>query len=155
VADAQQEKQILTERVKSLPGETPFGLNPAKDVLAIAELVLEARIAWSQGQKSTALASLRKAVAAQDSLNYDEPPGWYYPVRESLGAALLLHGNAAEAEKVFREDLEFNQRNGRSLFGLLEALKAQGKTDAVRWVESEFKAAWKDADAQLKIENLL
>ncbi|MBS1811163.1 MAG: tetratricopeptide repeat protein [Acidobacteria bacterium] len=155
VADAKREQQALREMVKNLPGETPFGLNPAKDVLAIAEFVLEARIHWAQGNKAAAIESFRKAVTAQDALNYDEPPGWYFPVRESLGAALLLNGNAAEAEKMFREDLEFNPRNGRSLFGLLESLKAQGKQDAVRWVENEFKAAWKNAERPLKLESLL
>ncbi len=155
VAEAQREQQILRERVKNLPGETPFGLNPAKEVLAIAELVLEARIAWAEGNQTGAIEAFRKAVAAQDSLNYDEPPGWYFPVREALGAAQLLSGNATAAETTFREDLLTNPRSGRSLFGLLESLKAQGKVDAMRWVETEFKAAWKAADVQLKVENLL
>ncbi len=155
VAEAKREQQIFNSIVKDIPGETPFGLNPAKDVLAIAQSVLEARINWAQGNKPAAIEAWRKAVAAQDTLNYDEPPGWYFPVRESLGAALLLNGEAAAAEKIFREDLEFNPRNGRSLFGLLESLKAQGKNDAAQWVEAEFKAAWKNADVQLTRENLL
>ncbi len=155
VAEAKREQQIFNSIVKDIPGETPFGLNPAKDVLAIAQSVLEARINWAQGNKSAAIEAWRKAVVAQDALNYDEPPGWYFPVRESLGAALLLNGEAAAAEKIFREDLEFNPRNGRSLFGLLESLKAQGKNDAAQWVEAEFKAAWKNADVQLTRENLL
>jgi tetratricopeptide (TPR) repeat protein len=155
VADAKRELQTFSGILKTLPGETPFGLNPAKDVLTVAEHVLTARVAWAEGNKAAAIESFRKGVAAQDALNYDEPPGWYYPVRESLGAALLLSGNAAAAEQVFRADLEFNPRSGRALLGLLESLKAQGKTDAARWVETEFKAAWKDADAPLKLENLL
>lgn len=154
-AEAQREQQTFSASVKNIPGETPFGLNPAKDVLAIAEQVLAARIAWAQGNKNAAIEAWRKAVALQDTLNYDEPPGWYYPVRESLGAALLLNGNAVEAEKIFREDLDVNPRNGRSLFGLLESLKAQGKQDAVRWVENEFKAAWKNGEVQLKVDSLL
>ena len=155
VSEAQNEQQTFHTIVQNIPGETPFGLNPAKDVLAIAEHVLAARIAWAQGNKAAAIEAWRKAVAAQDALNYDEPPGWYFPVRESLGAALLLNAEAVAAEKVFREDLEVNPRNGRALFGLLESLKAQGKHDAVRWVETEFKTAWKNAEVQLKIENLL
>ena len=155
VAEAKREHAMFRDILKNLPGETPFGLNPAKDVLAVAERVLAARIAWAEGNKSEAIAAYRQAVAAQDALNYDEPPGWYYPVRESLGAALLLNGNAEEAEKIFREDLVFNPRNGRSLLGLLESLKAQKKTEAARWVEPEFKAAWKNADVPLKVENLL
>ena len=155
VADAKREHQTLREMVKNLPGETPFGLNPAKEVLAIAELVLEARIAWAEGNKNGAIETFRKAVATQDALNYDEPPGWYFPVRESLGAALLLSDNATAAEATFREDLVINPRSGRSLFGLLESLKAQGKQDAMRWVEGEFKTAWKDAEIQLTIQSLL
>jgi tetratricopeptide (TPR) repeat protein len=155
LTEAKQAQQRLNEQVKALPGETPFGLNPAKEVLSIAELVLSARIAWAEGNKNAALETLRKAVVAQDALNYDEPPGWYYPVRESLGAALILNGEAQAAEQTFREDLEFNPRSGRSLFGLLESLKAQGKHDAARWVEAEFKTAWKDAEVKLNLEKLL
>ena len=98
--------------------------------------------------------STRNTEAQQFALNYAEPPDWYYPVRESLGPALLLVGDAAGAEKVFREDLKNNPRNGRSLFGLIESLKAQGKQDAARWVEGEFKAAWKKGEVQLRMKDL-
>lgn len=155
VAEAKRELQTFSEILQNLPGETPFGLNTAQSVLTVAKHVLTARIAWAEGDKAAAIEAYRKGMLGQHMLNYDEPPGWYYPVRESLGAALLLNGDAAEAEKIFRADLEFNPRNGRSLFGLLESLKAQGKTDAMAWVEKEFKAAWKDADVVLKLENLL
>ena len=67
---------------------------------------------------------LQEAVAIQDTLKYDEPADWFFPVRESLGAALLMNGDAAGAEKVFREDLDRNPRNPRSLFGLQQALKS-------------------------------
>ena len=77
---------------------------------------------------------------------YDEPPAWYYPVRESLGGALLLSGDAAGAEAVFREGMRRSPNNGRMLFGLLESLKAQKKSDAARWAQGEFDAAWKGAD---------
>jgi tetratricopeptide (TPR) repeat protein len=155
VADAKRELQTFSEMLKNLPGETPFGLNTAQSVLTVAKHVLTARIAWAEGDKAAALEAYRKGVLGQHMLNYDEPPGWYYPVRESLGAALLLSGNAVEAEEIFRKDLEINPRSGRSLYGLLESLKAQGKHDAARWVEAEFKGAWKDADVTLKLENLL
>ena len=83
-----------------------------------------------------------------------EPPEWHYPIREALGGALLRVGKAAEAEAVFRADLEANPRNGRSLFGLLEALKMQGKTVGVDWVKKEFAEAWKYAPAALNISDL-
>jgi TolA-binding protein len=75
-------------------------------------------------------------------------------VRESLGAALLTSGDAAGAERVFRDDLERNPRSGRSLFGLSESLKAQGKRDAARLVEREFGRAWKSADTKLSVKDL-
>ena len=90
----------------------------------------------------------------QDTLNYSEPADWYYPVRESLGAALLNAGKASEAEAVFRVDLKQNPRNPRSLFGLEKALKAQGKDADAAWIEKEFAAGWKNSDTKLRIEDL-
>ena len=72
----------------------------------------------------------------QDALVYDEPPAWYYPVRESLGAALVRAGRGADAEKVFREGLRRSPRNGWMLFGLMESMKAQGKRKGMRRVEA-------------------
>lgn len=152
--NAKREREEFIILAKGLPGETPFGLNTAASVLKIAEHVLEARIAAAKGERKAAVNFWREAVAAQDQLNYDEPPGWYYPVRESLGAALLLKGDAAEAEQVFRKDLEENPKNGRSLFGLAESLKKQGKLQEAKQAQAEFDAAWKNADTKLKIEDL-
>jgi tetratricopeptide (TPR) repeat protein len=153
-AEAQKERDIFASTAKGVPGETPFGLNNAASVLKIAEHSLDARIAAAKGDHKSAVEYWRKAVAAHDALNYDEPPGWYYPVRESLGAALLLAGNAAEAEKVFRKDLEDNPHNGRSLFGLAESLKKQNNSEAAKNAQREFEAAWKNATTRLKIEDL-
>lgn len=154
IQEAEREQKILRELATNMPGETPFGLNTAASVLAIAENILAAQIHSAKGDRQTAIDFWHKAVLAHDALNYDEPPGWYYSVRESLGAALLLNGNPAEAEKVFRRDLENNQSSGRSLFGLAESLKKQGKFDQARTVEQEFRSAWKMADTQLKIEDM-
>ncbi|MCI0524827.1 MAG: hypothetical protein L0Y75_06145 [Acidobacteria bacterium] len=154
VAEAESERQAFANMAKTISGETPFGLNTAASVFKIGEHVLDARIAAAKANRRGAVDHWRKAVAAQDALNYDEPPGWYYPVRESLGAALLVAGNAAEAEKVFRRDLEDNPRNGRSLFGLAESLKKQGKAQEAREAQAEFEKAWKNADVKLKIEDL-
>jgi len=154
VADAEKAKALFLAESKALPGETPFGLNSAQSVLAIAQNELDARIAWAKGNKAQSIDFWQKAVMAQEALNYDEPPDWYHPVRESLGAALLQNGNAAHAEEVFRADLKENPRNGRSLFGLKDSLKAQGKTDSATMVEREFIEAWKRADTTLKISDL-
>ncbi|HSM77941.1 MAG TPA: hypothetical protein VLT57_09965, partial [Bryobacteraceae bacterium] len=81
-------------------------------------------------------------------------PDWYYPVRESLGAALLLSGKPAEAEIVFREGVNRTPHNGRMLFGLLQSLKAQNKQNDAEWVESEFQSAWAGSDITLRLEDL-
>lgn len=151
--DAEKERAVFLEKVRNMPGETPFGLNSAASIMKIAEHILAARINQARGDSSGAIAEWRKAVEAQDALNYDEPPGWYYPVRESLGAALLRSGAAAEAEAVFRAELRDNPRNGRSLFGLAESLKAQKKDDAAELVRREFEHAWKDSDTKLRSED--
>ncbi|MGB9179973.1 MAG: hypothetical protein WCB68_12070, partial [Pyrinomonadaceae bacterium] len=76
------------------------------------------------------------------------------PMREPFGGALMLQGKYSEAEKVFRADLEKNPHSGRSLFGLSESLKAQGKEEEAQTARKEFEAAWKNADTQLKIKEL-
>ena len=129
-------------------------INSARSVLAIGREDLDARIARAQGDAEAEIAQLRRAVELQDKLGYMEPPEWHYPVREALGGALLRRGKPAEAENVFRKDLEVNPRNGRSLFGLLEALKVQRKTLSTEWVKKEFAEAWKYSSASLRVEDL-
>ncbi len=92
---------------------------------------------------------LKEAVALEDSLPYMEPPYWYYPVRQSLGAALLDANRAQDAEEVYREDLKDNPDNGWALFGLIQSLKAQGKTEDVLEMQDRFQEAWKNADISL------
>ena len=137
-----------------VPAEAWFNLNPSADVLEVAAAVLDARIAAARGERDAALSAWRKAVAAEERLNYDEPPGWYYPVRESLGGELLRSGRPQEAETAFREDLARNPRNGRSLFGLWKSLAAQKKRREARTVRREFETAWKHADVDLDIADL-
>lgn len=101
-----------------------------------------------------AISLLRDAVANQDQLLYDEPADWYYPVRESLGGMMLQTGDAKGAEQVFREDLQQNPRNPRSLFGLAEALTLQNRNHDASWVKQQFGTAWQGADVSLKVEDL-
>jgi tetratricopeptide (TPR) repeat protein len=153
--DAEKERSLVASAVKAFPADMMYGpLNTASSVFKIAEEVLSAKIAMAKNDKPGAIAFLRKAVAVEDSLNYDEPEDWYIPTRESLGGALMLNGNYAEAERVFRAELERHRRNGRALFGLAESLKAQGKKLAAGFVYVEFEPAWKNADTKLRIEDL-
>jgi tetratricopeptide (TPR) repeat protein len=157
VSEAEAEYKIVSAAEAGTPPDVVFAMpvnNRAKDVLKIAENVLGAKISMAKHDSSGAIAQLREAVAIQDSLKYGEPPDWFFPVRESLGAALLLAGKAAEAEKVFREDLDRNPRNPRSLFGLSAALKAQNKAYDAQFVDKQFQAAWKSPVIKLKLEDL-
>lgn len=154
VEKAESERQLLLAAMKAIPAGAQFGLNKASDVLSIAENVLDARLAVARHDNKSAIELLRKAVATEDALAYDEPPAWFLPVREMLGGVLLRSGDSAEAERVFRADLDKNQRNGRSLFGLRESLKAEGKTNAAQQVSQEFERAWKNADTVLSLEEL-
>lgn len=150
-AEAESERAAF-EKVRA--GVKPDWLwlnNRAVDVLAVAAAALDAHLA---GSDAAAVPHWRRAVTAQDALVYDEPPAWFYPVRESLGAALLRAGKAAEAEVVFREGLVKTPRNGRMLFGLMESLKAQKKDRAAALVEREYNDAWRDADVKLTLASL-
>jgi hypothetical protein len=93
-------------------------------------------------------------LRVEDALQYGEPPDWMLPVRETLGAVLLLGGDAAEAEKVFRAGLVQYPRSGRCLFGLRECLKAQKQEYAAGLIDQQFQAAWKNADGkELRLED--
>jgi Flp pilus assembly protein TadD len=151
---AESEQAAFTASVKSVSPRASFGLNRATTVLSIADRVLAARIASAKKDDKKATELLRQAVEVEDSLAYDEPSAWIQPVREMLGGALMKEGDFAGAEKVFREDLERNRRNGRTLFGLMESLQAQQKDYAASMVQKEFNDAWKNADVKLSLQDL-
>ena len=156
IANAEAERQILATARKETPADVEFSFyfNKAQSFLDLAENILDARIAAAKGDHTQAIRNWEKAAEVQDKLYYGEPPEWFYPVRESLGAALLLNGQAERAEAVFRADLEQSPRNPRSLFGLLRSLEAQNKTANVEEVRREFAAAWKNADVPLELGDL-
>jgi len=149
--EARKEQAEFEQLRKTLDRNMQWDTNHFGDVMDLASLVLDARL---ESSPARAVPKWKRAVAIQDGLVYDEPPAWYYPVRESLGGALLMSGDAAGAEAVFREGMRRSPNNGRMLFGLLESLKAQKKTDAARWAQGEFEAAWKGADIQLRVKDL-
>ena len=158
VTEAEAEHKLMSEKVASTPPDEIFAMpvnNKTKDIFTIARDTLGAKIAAAKKDLPSAITQLREAVTVQDSLNYNEPQDWLYPERESLGAALLMNGNSAEAEQVFRDDLARDPRNPRSLFGLSSALKAQKRDYDAQFVDKQFQDAWKKADTQLRVEDLL
>jgi tetratricopeptide (TPR) repeat protein len=122
--------------------------------LRISAAILGARIAQGRGQLPEATRLLREAVRLQDAMPYSEPPAWFYPVRESLGALLLKSGSPAEADAVFREGLRRSPNNPRLLLGLSEALRAEGHDMEAAKARSEFAAAWRASDANLTTADL-
>ena len=136
---AEAERTPLETARKETPANLGFSFffNKAQTFLDLAENILDARITAAKGDHERAIKHWEMAVEIEDSLNYGEPPEWFYPVRESLAPALLLNGQTKRAEAVFRADLEQYARNPRSLFGLLRALDAQHKTEGVQEVRRE------------------
>ncbi len=124
---------------------------PATDMLAVAKHWLAGKVAETRNDSTGAVEHLRKSVAAEDALPYMEPAYWPIPVRPTLGAALLKSSRPAEAEQIFREDVQRWPRNGWGLFGLEQSLKAQGKVDSAGIVQRELAEAWKRADVKLDL----
>ncbi len=157
VNEADAEYQVVSDAEKNTPEDAVFAMpvyNKAKDVWKIARDVLGAKIALTKKDKAGTVALLQSAVAAQDTLKYAEPEDWFFPVRESLGGALLMNGDSAAAEKVFREDLDRHPRNPRSLFGLEQALKAQKRDYDAGFVEKQFRESWNGGNIPLKVADL-
>jgi len=152
LSEAEAEYKIVSEAEQNTPPDVVFSApinNKAKDIMKISEDVLGAKIAMARKDYAQAISLLTAAVAIQDTLKYGEPPDWFFPVRESLGGALLINGDAAGAEKVFRADLDRNPRNPRSLFGLQQALKAQNRNYDAGFVEAEFHDSWTGGEVKV------
>jgi tetratricopeptide (TPR) repeat protein len=155
VAQAEAELARVTALAADDSAKQPlFSPNLAGAILAPAVEVLAGEIAAARKDYATAIAHLDRAVRLEDSLVYTEPAEFHYPPRHALGAVLLEAGRAAEAETVYWEDLKRNRENGWALFGLMQALRAQGKTTDATLTEARFKKAWARADITLTTSRL-
>jgi tetratricopeptide (TPR) repeat protein len=139
---------VALDTVKSIDAATAADAN-AKSEVSIAVHAIMGEIATRSGKFDEGIAHFREALTIEDAGLYFEPPKWYYPIRESLGSALLNAGQSAEAEAVYREDLKRFPENGWSLFGLAAALRAQGKSPEAAAVDQRFSKAWSAADVRL------
>jgi tetratricopeptide (TPR) repeat protein len=154
-AGAEQELATLREVQRGVPADpTVASFFTTADMLALAAESLAGEIAVRTGDPGATVGHLAEAVRLQDRHWFTEPPPWYYPVRQSLGFALLQAGRAAEAEAVYREDLRRNPENGWSLFGLARSLRAQGRSADAAAVEARFRLAWARADVTLTSSRL-
>lgn len=126
-----------------------FGNNSVAQLLQIGAEILAGELAASREHYDDAIGRLEHAIQLEGQLSYTEPKDWYLPSRQVLGAVLLEAGRAPEAERVYREDLVHHPQSGWSLFGLVQSLEAQGKTQEAQKVQEQFKMAWTDADVTL------
>jgi tetratricopeptide (TPR) repeat protein len=139
----------------ALKGNVTFSYNTGHAVLRIAPEIVAGELAARRGQWDAAVLHLERAVRLEDSLIYQEPADWHAPARQNLAAVLLEAGRPDEAETVFWDELRRNPENGWSLFGLRQALEAQGKKDDAARVAERFARAWKDSEVQLKAARII
>lgn len=123
--------------------------NPSSKIAKVAYEVLAGEIAAAKGNFEEAIANLEKGVAYEDELAYSEPTAWHIPVRQTLGAILLKANQPEEAARMYKEDLAKIPKNGWSLMGLSQSLKAQGKTKEAKEIRKEFNKAWVEADVEI------
>jgi tetratricopeptide (TPR) repeat protein len=149
-AQARAEQRAFLEARTHVPEDAIFGNNRAHDILDVADRLVEGEILYREGAKSAGIDALYEAAEREDRLAYDEPPDWIQPVRHALGATLLMEGRSADAEAVYRQDLERLPDNGWSLYGLGRALRLQGKSAEAEPVEAQFAQVWEGADTHLR-----
>ena len=147
------------DAISALESATDFSLLkasgvPGEEVMRLARTVIQGRVAQAHGDLPAAIARFEEASALQDSLPYTEPPYWYYPVRQTLGAALLQAGRLPEAEDQFQRALKRAPANGWSYYGLLQVYKARGDAAAVAQAEAELAKTWVGDRQMLQISNL-
>ncbi|MET0962556.1 MAG: hypothetical protein ABWY05_07015 [Noviherbaspirillum sp.] len=127
---------------------------PGKAILQTARHVADARLSAALGDYAAAARSYEQAVAIQDSLAYMEPPYWYYPIHQSLGAVLLQAGRVDEAERAFRASLARVPNNGWALYGLQQVYRQRGDARSARAADRALQDAWFGDRSNLNLARL-
>ncbi len=152
---AQAQLAIIREQIQADEvDEQGVGPTPASHVLNLAMHALMGEIEEANGNLDGAIMHYGHAIDFQDNLNYTEPPDWSQSMRLYQGAALIKAGRAEEAEAVYREDLEWNQQNPWSTFGLYQAVGAQGKVQEAIVIKRQFDSWWRNADVELEYSRI-
>lgn len=146
---ARAEMAEFERRVQLVPEDWYVFNNKVHDVLPIARAMMQGELLFREGRKQEAYAILREGIRHEEALVYDEPPAWMLPVRHALGALLMSDGRYAEAEQLYREDLETNRDNGWALTGLRNALLEQGKLEEAKPIEDRRKIAFSACDVTI------
>jgi hypothetical protein len=147
----QAEKQLkhLREKQKDNVLRTRFAphMSSPYECSIVAEHILLANTTFHQKKYNEAFTAIKKAIRAEDSLIYSEPNLWMLPARQYKGAFLLILNKSKDAEKVYREDLNWNPGNGWSLVGLFQALKAQGEKQELKKIKELYMHSFSHADS--------
>jgi tetratricopeptide (TPR) repeat protein len=154
-ASAQKEVDALAgiEKDADFKPFAEWGI-PAKEIVQTARLVASGRMADAKGDLEGAARAYEDAVFIEDTLAYTEPPYWYYPVRQSLGAVRLRQGKLDEAEKAFRDSLGRVRNNGWALAGLAETYKRKGDVAGEKAARRAYAKAWLGGTQGPAIEQL-
>jgi hypothetical protein len=150
-AAADQEKAAYTAAKRTVAPDAMWGNNKASAVFAVADGVLDARIWLAKKDLEQSITAWKRAVAAQDKLAYNEPDDWFYPVRESLEAALLYAHRLDETERIFRQDQEHNPDNPRTLFIQYQFYTTTDDEDMALIYRRRFSDGWANSDVDLKL----
>jgi tetratricopeptide (TPR) repeat protein len=156
---AEAEKELAVLKVmrfdKDIEDLSIWEINSAGTLIKIAYEVVSGELAAKRKDYPLAIGHLKKAVEIENTLRYDEPPTWFYPCRQNLGAVLIEAGKYADAQKVYEDNLSEIPDNGWGLFGLHQALLKQNKHNEAVVVEKRFKEAWRFADVRLTSSRIL
>ena len=151
----EMEQKFLSAHV---PDTRRLHNNLVVDLMEIAKEMLRGEILYREGRYDEAFAALRRSVALEDGLHYDEPWGWMQPTRHALGALLFEQGHVAEAEEVYRQDLGLlpglpracvHPDNVWSLKGLHDCLAARGDTVELPQLRQRLDLALARADTEV------
>jgi len=152
-AAADQERAAYNAAKRDVPANAEWGYNKASAIFAVADAVLDARIWLAKKDLEQSITAWKRAVSAQDKLSYDEPADWFYPVRESLAAALLYAHRLDETDRVMREALEHDPEDPRILFLQYQFLTIVDDKDIALVMRRRFSDAWENSDVELKFDD--
>ena len=127
-----------------------YNFNSTANLMKIGSNVLDGELSAAKGDTAGAMKHFETAIATEDARAYDEPPPGHVPARQNYGAVLLKSGKPAEAEKVYRADLDVYPWNGWSLYGLAASFDAQDKARDASLAHDRLKRTWKRSDVTLE-----
>ncbi|HEY5969647.1 MAG TPA: hypothetical protein VIU35_16820 [Chitinophagaceae bacterium] len=150
ISEANQElaamKILMADTSLAIP-LTPF--SSAKEGAIVASKLLSGTISLKSGKTNDAIIDFTEAVNVEQKMIYNEPRDWLLNTRQWLGKAYLVAGDGSSAEKTFNADLQLNNDNGWSLYGLNKALMIQKKYNEAAPVLTRYNKAFSKADIKI------